>query len=170
MGPPNVYTILILCIAEGVDFTGISNTLTFSAAGIMCVEVSVLRDDLLEEDETFSLVLSTTDPAVNIANNVTQVTITDAMVRATTNCYCDYHNLWANFGNFFLQAKSIFMLVVMFAYLLCFVVVTAGFELGSYQVGEGGTVAVCVVTSGVLGRDVLFNLDSNPGIIMHVKH
>lgn len=52
-----------------------------------------------------------------------------------------------------------------------FVVVTAGFEQGSYLVGEGETVAVCVeVTSGVLGRDVLFNLVSNPGIIMHVEH
>ena len=63
------------------DYTDISSILTFannSMAGDMeCVNVTIIDDDALEIDETFTVTLTTSDFAVILDNDVTVITITD---------------------------------------------------------------------------------------------
>lgn len=49
--------------------------LIFSSEGSMCVNVTVTSDNALENDETFLVVLSSSDGAAMVTNNVTRVTI-----------------------------------------------------------------------------------------------
>ena len=51
--------------------------LTFSSAGSMCVDISVMDDGDLEMDETFNLMLSTEDTSVTLGNSMTVITIQD---------------------------------------------------------------------------------------------
>ncbi len=55
--------------------------LTFSSGAsdsdTECMNVTIMDDDALEADETFSVTLTTSDDDVNVVNSMTTVTITD---------------------------------------------------------------------------------------------
>ena len=57
----------------GIDY----DALSFDGIFEKCVNITIIKDDLFEFDETFTLVLNASDPNVNIGNNVTTITITD---------------------------------------------------------------------------------------------
>ena len=61
------------------DFTPLPATpLSFTGAGgIECLNVSILEDTFVELDETFSVLLSTSSPAVRLTQDMTNVTIQD---------------------------------------------------------------------------------------------
>ena len=65
--------------AAGVDYVEVSNNLTFgpSSPTEQCVSITLLDDDYLEENETFSVSASTADSAVDIVSGTTVVTIVD---------------------------------------------------------------------------------------------
>ena len=52
--------------ADGSDYTGVNETLTFGAGlpAEMCVDIRVSEDDLVETDEVLTLVLNSSDLAV----------------------------------------------------------------------------------------------------------
>ena len=66
---------------SGTDYTAISSSLTFannSMDGDMeCVSVTIIDDGALELDKTFTVTLTTSDPAVILGNDITTITITD---------------------------------------------------------------------------------------------
>jgi len=72
----------IIAAIAGLDFTSISSDKTFPSGSIsnttLCVNISILEDTLLEDNETFTLTLTASDPHVLLANNVTSITIVDA--------------------------------------------------------------------------------------------
>ena len=45
---------------------------------MMCVDVLMIRDDLHEFEEDFTILLTTLDDNVNVTNAVTSITILDA--------------------------------------------------------------------------------------------
>lgn len=66
----------------GYDFTGIPSTLEVFPPGSMdgeelCVGITLLDDGALEENQTFTVLLTTLDPDVMIEDDVATVTITD---------------------------------------------------------------------------------------------
>ena len=70
---------LVFSIAPG-DFSSLMDQLTFnSGSGLRqeCATITVGSDTTLEDDESFSVVLTTTDPNVSISRNTTVVTITN---------------------------------------------------------------------------------------------
>ena len=63
---------------DGLDFTLIQMSLTFvQGTVIQCVEIPIMDDITLENDESFSVSLGTTDEAVNILQDQAVVSITD---------------------------------------------------------------------------------------------
>ena len=63
---------------DGLGFTLVQIPLMFVEGTIIqCVEIPIMDDVILENDESFSVSLSTTDGAVNILQDQTVVTITD---------------------------------------------------------------------------------------------
>ena len=55
---------------DDLDFTGITVDLTFdmnNANDLLCENVEILNDTLVEDTETFYVILETTDPAVVFA-------------------------------------------------------------------------------------------------------
>ena len=65
-------------IAEGMDYKGLHVELHLNGtATTACVNVTILEDEILEVLESFFVVLSTTDPAVNIMERNTEVVIQD---------------------------------------------------------------------------------------------
>ena len=70
---------LVFSVAPG-DFQSLMDQLTFnSGSGLQrdCATITVGSDTILEDDESFSVVLTTTDPDVTISPNTAVVTITD---------------------------------------------------------------------------------------------
>ena len=70
---------LVFSIAPG-DFSSLMDQLTFNpGSGLQrdCATITVGSDTTLEDDESFSVVLTTTDPDVSISRNTTVVTITN---------------------------------------------------------------------------------------------
>ena len=67
-----------MCVAPG-DYTALTNITVTIAAGEMmnCSTVMVVNDTLLEEDETFTIMLTSSDTGVNLGNNQTTITIID---------------------------------------------------------------------------------------------
>ena len=65
--------------AAGDDYMAVSDSLTFgpSSPTKQCVSITLLDDDYLEENETFSVSASTADSAVDIVSDTTVVTIVD---------------------------------------------------------------------------------------------
>ena len=43
----------------------------------ICVSINITDDNALEGDQDFLLILSSTDPAVTLANNLTEIIIVD---------------------------------------------------------------------------------------------
>ena len=67
-----------MLITEGVDYEGLHVALYLhGTATTACVNVIILEDEILEGLESFFVVLSTTDPAVNIMESNTEVVIQD---------------------------------------------------------------------------------------------
>ena len=70
-------SILLSSPAPG-DYDAITEVLIFSASvNRICRNVSSVDDDILEEDEDFTLILNTTDGSVNLNPDEASVTITD---------------------------------------------------------------------------------------------
>ena len=66
-------------VATG-DLLLLTNQLTFNpGSGLQrdCATITVGSDTILEDDESFSVVMTTTDPDVTISPNIAVVTITD---------------------------------------------------------------------------------------------
>ncbi len=60
-----------------MDYVGINNVpLTISAGSTEnCTTITITNDTIVENDETFYVVMTTTDRRVTIFNNMTRVTI-----------------------------------------------------------------------------------------------
>ena len=66
-------------LALGVDFENVSTILTLSdQVSRQCVNVSIAMDGLTEPEESFNVVLETSDPAVVLGTSMAQVVITDS--------------------------------------------------------------------------------------------
>jgi hypothetical protein len=67
--------------ADGSDYTGDSFNTTFTSGSMYgatrCVNITILEDGALEGDQTFTVMLTTSDPNVVIGINMTVVTIMD---------------------------------------------------------------------------------------------
>ena len=62
-----------------MDFDGTSEVVQFTAAGVQCVDIPINQDGVLEEEEEqFSVVLTTTDDAITIGRRFATVTIIDS--------------------------------------------------------------------------------------------
>jgi hypothetical protein len=63
----------------GLDYTSISSDEVFLSGSIdgdnVCVDITLLPEDPMERDETFTVTLTTTDPGVTLGTNVTTITI-----------------------------------------------------------------------------------------------
>ena len=69
---------LVFSIAPAGDFSSLMDQLTFnSGSGLQreCATITVGSDTTLEDNESFSVVLTTTDPDVIISQNTAVVTI-----------------------------------------------------------------------------------------------
>ena len=74
------------------DYTAISENLTFSETETrICSYVISVEDDTLEEDEEFTLILSTDDPSIVLGPSEATVTILDNDSRLSM--MLDYQNL-----------------------------------------------------------------------------
>ena len=66
----------------GEDYIGIDTMLTFpnpsNSGSKSCVNITIINDMVVESNETFSAILSTSDPNVRLQNNVSVITIVDA--------------------------------------------------------------------------------------------
>ena len=61
-----------------VDYVSTSVTLTFDESSTRaCSDISITPDDILEDDETFSVTLTTGDGDVTLEPDTSVVTITD---------------------------------------------------------------------------------------------
>ena len=70
---------LVFSIVPG-DFLPLIDQLTFNPGNGLqrdCATIMVGSDTILEDDESFSVVLTTTDPDVTISPNTTVVTLTN---------------------------------------------------------------------------------------------
>lgn len=71
-------TVLLSQCTDGLDFTSVQMSLIFvQGTTIQCMEIPIMDDIVLEDDESFSVSLSTNDGAVNILQDQAVVTITD---------------------------------------------------------------------------------------------
>ncbi len=65
----------------GSDFNDTSMVLTFSSGAsdsdTECMNVTIIEDEALEANQTFSVTLTTSDDDVDVVNNMMTVTITD---------------------------------------------------------------------------------------------
>ena len=62
-----------------MDYNGTSEVVQFTAAGVQCVDIPINQDGVLEEEEEqFSVVLTTTDDAITIGRRFATVTIIDS--------------------------------------------------------------------------------------------
>ena len=62
-----------------MDYNGTSEVVQFTTAGVQCVDIPINMDRVLEEEEEqFSVVLTTTDDAITIGRQSATVTIIDS--------------------------------------------------------------------------------------------
>jgi hypothetical protein len=63
----------------GLDYTSISSEEVFLSGSIdgsdECVDITLLPEDPMERDETFTVTLTTTDPDVTLGTSVITITI-----------------------------------------------------------------------------------------------
>ena len=63
----------------GLDFEDVLTILTFSGqVSRQCVNISIAMDGIVEPEESFNVVLETSDPAVVLNTSTAQVLITDS--------------------------------------------------------------------------------------------
>ena len=123
----------------GGDFIYSSSTLTFPAGDnrILCTPFFVLSDEILEDNETVSLILNSTDNGVILRPRSTTVVIIDDDCKSLV-----YYNFYFN---------------VFITY--SFIVVRLGFNSSNYIVMEPMEVAVvCVELTGEIERDVVVDV------------
>ena len=66
-------------LALGQDFEDVLTILTFSGqVSRQCVNISIAMDGLTEPEESFNVVLETSDPAVVLGTSTAQVLIADS--------------------------------------------------------------------------------------------
>ena len=80
----------------GGDYISAISAETFTSGSMggaaRCVNISIIDDRALEDNETFTVVLTTSDPDVILGTSRTTVTITDNDGKKQTYTYCDqYH-------------------------------------------------------------------------------
>ena len=69
---------LIILVTDGMDYTAVSRNLTFNATvSTQMVIIPILDDFIVEHSETFTLALTSTDPAVILNPSSSNVTIED---------------------------------------------------------------------------------------------
>ena len=75
--------------SNGSDYLGVSMDIVFPAGSIsgtqQCINITIIDNTTVEEDETFTVTLSTSDLTVKLENNMTTVTI--------RNCVLHVHSL-----------------------------------------------------------------------------
>ncbi len=66
---------------DGFDYVGMSPFIIFSSGltddDTKCVDISILDDDALEENQTFNMTLTTSDPDVMLGTDLTTIAIMD---------------------------------------------------------------------------------------------
>ncbi len=66
---------------DGSDYTHVSTLMTFISgatnSAVQCVDISILEDDALEGNQTFTVTLTTPDLDVMLGNDMNTITITD---------------------------------------------------------------------------------------------
>ena len=68
----------VLCFAAPDDYTSVSQDLTFQPGSErQCVEVPIVNDDDLENEEQFSVTITTEEDRVTLEPDSTTVIITD---------------------------------------------------------------------------------------------
>ncbi len=67
----------IFAALAGSDYTNVSIEAIFTTGSIRCVDISILDDNALEGDQTFTVILSTSDPNVLLGNDVAIIIIRD---------------------------------------------------------------------------------------------
>ena len=66
-------------LALGLDFGDVLTILTFSGqVSRQCVNISIAMDGIVEPEESFNVVLETSDPAVVLGTSTAQVLITNS--------------------------------------------------------------------------------------------
>ena len=137
-----LYTALPIVAASG-DFFGISDReLTFQSAAVeQCTQIGIEDDTILENNETFSVQLSTLDPDVNLTLSTATVTIED-----------DDSELY-NLSHYFTFCNFVFF----------YTDVTVGLQQSAYEINEElGPLEVCTVLSEVTERTVVVTLATIP--------
>ena len=75
----SVCVCVCVLLASGLDFGNVSTILTFSdQVSRQCVNVSIAMDGIVEPEESFNVVLETSDPAVMLAVSTVEVAIADS--------------------------------------------------------------------------------------------
>lgn len=66
-------------LAANVDFSALSSTSLFfsGASGVECFSISILDDSIVEQNETFSVLLTSSNSATEISPSSATVTIND---------------------------------------------------------------------------------------------
>ena len=66
---------------DGSDYSRVSIDLVFTAGTsngtVQCINVAIIDDSLVESNETFTVILATSNSVVELGNNLTTITITD---------------------------------------------------------------------------------------------
>ena len=79
---------LLFCAGEG-DYSPLAASVTFSSTQTLdCVNITVLRDTVVENVESLTVVASSTDSSVNLITNETVVQITDSSSKLANNVTC----------------------------------------------------------------------------------
>ncbi len=78
----------VICSAAPTDYTGTSADLTFDGGtDRQCVTVPIINDDILEDTESFTASLTTSDSAVTLNPDLARVDISEGSIdgKSTTN-------------------------------------------------------------------------------------
>ena len=108
---------------DGNDYNGISMNLVFPASSNsdtppMCVNISIIDDaSTVEPDETFTVTLSTSSSVVSLGNNMTIITITNA-VKDAVEATVAHFNISAAIGG----AIAVFVVLVIFIFIIVAIV------------------------------------------------
>ena len=91
---PLLTFIFIFLYAAGIDYTPVSQNLTFNAAfTTQIVEVPIIGDHIVEHSEVINLTLVSTDSAVILNPSTSTITIED--VDSKLLCYFVGHSIYA---------------------------------------------------------------------------
>ena len=74
-------TSLTSSATENFDYIGISTVLVIpegsSNGTVHCLDINIIDDDMLEGDETFNILWTTSEASVELINNITTIIIRD---------------------------------------------------------------------------------------------